>query len=88
MAAITLEEVKGFLRIDGGEEDTILALLLSAAKEYLANAGVPEPEESSDGALYKLAVMVYISFFNENRDPGAKIEMYKPLTSIILQLKT
>jgi uncharacterized phage protein (predicted DNA packaging) len=79
-----LEELKLFLRIDGSEDDMLLTLLMAGAKEYLANAGVPE----SDGSLYKLAVMLYVALHYENRDPSVKIEKFNfALESIILQLK-
>lgn len=82
----TLDELKTYLRIDGSEDDGILALLIDSAKEYLTNAGVPEPEEPS--SLYKLAVMLHVALNYENRDPAQKIERFNyALQSIILQLK-
>ncbi|MED0672040.1 head-tail connector protein [Aneurinibacillus aneurinilyticus] len=79
-----LEELKGYLRIDGSEDDTVLTLLVEAAKEYLANAGVKEDTSS----LYKLAIMLYVALHYENRDPSVKIEKFNfALESIILQLK-
>ncbi|WP_124728809.1 head-tail connector protein [Staphylospora marina] len=84
MALPSVDELKTYLRIDGSEDDAFLALLLSAAKEYLANAGVPE----SDSDLYKLAVMLYCALHYENRDPSVKIDRFNfALESIILQLK-
>lgn len=79
-----LEELKGYLRIDGSEDDIVLTLLVEAAKEYLVNAGVKEDTSS----LYKLAVMLYVALHYENRDPSVKIEKFNfALESIILQLK-
>lgn len=79
-----LEELKGYLRIDGSEDDIVLTLLVEAAKEYLANAGVKEEPSS----LYKLAIMLYVALHYENRDPSIKIEKFNfALESIILQLK-
>jgi uncharacterized phage protein (predicted DNA packaging) len=81
---LSLDELKNYLRIDGSEDDALLTLLVGGAKEYLANAGVPE----SDGDLYKLAVMLYVALHYENRDPSVKIEKFNfALESIILQLK-
>lgn len=79
-----LKELKGYLRIDGSEDDMVLTLLVEAAKEYLANAGVKEDASS----LYKLAIMLYVALHYENRDPSIKIEKFNfALESIILQLK-
>lgn len=84
--AADLTELKTYLRIDGSEDDSILALLVSAAEEYLADAGVPE--EAKDTAKYKLAVMLLVALNYENRNPGMKIDKLSfGLESIILQLK-
>ncbi|MBN6186408.1 phage gp6-like head-tail connector protein [Aneurinibacillus sp. BA2021] len=81
----TLEELKTYLRIDGSEDDVVLTLLLSAAKEYLFHAGVPE----SNSALYKLAIMMYVALHYENRDPSMKVEKFNfALESMIWQLKS
>jgi uncharacterized phage protein (predicted DNA packaging) len=84
MLNLTLDELKNYLRIDGSEDDMLLTLLIDGAKEYLANAGVPE----SDSSLYKLAVMLYVALHYENRDPSAKMDkMNFAFESIVLQLK-
>lgn len=84
----TIDELKTYLRIDGSEDDQILALLMDAAKEYLTNAGVPPPPAESPSKLYDLAVMLHVSLNYENRDPAQKIERFNfALESIILQLK-
>ncbi|PJN90984.1 head-tail connector protein [Bacillus sp. mrc49] len=80
-----LSEVKEYLRIDGNEDDVLISLLMEAAKDYLSNAGVTE----RDSALYKVAVMLYVTLQYENRDPGQKIEKFNiAFQSIIMQLKT
>ncbi|URN94562.1 MAG: head-tail connector protein [Candidatus Pristimantibacillus lignocellulolyticus] len=82
-----LEEIKTYLRIDGSEDDTILALLIDAAKEYLLDAGVPE--EAKEKAKYKLAVMLLVALNYENRNPAASVEKLSfSLESVILQMKT
>jgi uncharacterized phage protein (predicted DNA packaging) len=87
MFELQLEELKEYLRIDGSEEDTTLALFVAAAEEYLAEAGVPEDKHGT--ARYKLAVMLYCSINYEHRDPSEKIEKFNfSLESLILQLKT
>lgn len=87
MLDLPLEELKGYLRIDGSEEDTTLALFVAAAEEYLLVAGVPDDQSGS--ARYKLAVMLYCAINYEHRDPAEKIEKFNfSLESLILQLKT
>lgn len=99
---LTLGELKTYLRIDGGEDDQILALLVEAAKGYLTDAGIvkmdslpddADPEEKERVqqyiARYNLAVMLYVALHYENRDPAQKMDRFSfALESIILQLKT
>lgn len=80
---LTLDELKTYLRIDGGEDDDFLALLMDSAREFLVNAGVLE----SDSKLYKLAVMLYVAMQYEHRDAGEAVQLSPALQSIILQLK-
>lgn len=80
---LTLDELKTYLRIDGSEDDDFLALLMDGAREFLANAGVPE----LDSKLYKLAVMLYVAMQYEHRDAGEAVQLSPALQSIILQLK-
>ncbi|MCS1351152.1 head-tail connector protein [Mechercharimyces sp. CAU 1602] len=78
------EEVKQYLRIDGGEDDVILALLIDGAVEYLRNAGI----EEIDSKLYMLAVMLYVALNYEHRDGADKVERFSyALESIIGQLR-
>lgn len=87
---LTLEnftELKTALRIDGSEDDIVLALLLNAAKAYLKGAGVPEEkitEETLD--LYKQAIILYLGFDYEYEERKiAKLE--KAFQRILLQLR-
>lgn len=84
MAGPNLDEVKDYLRVDGDDEDSLLSILLLAAKEFLAQAGV----EESSKALYKLAVFLHVSMHYENRNPENKLEGYdQAFNHIIPKLK-
>lgn len=81
-----IDDVKTYLRVDGGEDDSILALLIGSAEEYLANAGVPESVKDTE--QYKLTVILLVANDYENRNPAidaSKISF--SLQSKILQLK-
>ena len=83
-----LDKVKLHLRIDGSGDDVLLASLVSAAKQYLLNAGVREPnvEEEGNGklSLYELAVSLYLGMIY---DGDEKSKLDRAMTAIILQLK-
>jgi len=90
LALDLLEQVKRYLRIDGGEDDDVLALLINDAKGYLADAGVleiAEPDSSEDPERaerirryldsYKLAIMQYVAAKYENREAiGGRLEVF------------
>lgn len=82
--ALTLELLKTYLRVDGGEDDGVLALFLSAAKEHLEDAGVPE----RISAQYDLALSLYVMKHYDPPANQAKAEqLERSLVSIIQQLK-
>lgn len=81
-----LNLVKKYLKIDGSEDDDVLALLVGAAEEYLANAGVQKPKPDEESKLYNLAVCLRVH--QERARDDKEVERVKnSLTSIILQLK-
>ena len=82
-----LDVLKNYLRIDGSEDDSVLALLVNAAKHDLADAGVSFSDV--DDERYNLAVMLFVSLHYENRDPSLKIEkLNAAYQNLILKLKT
>lgn len=85
--AVTLEAVKGYCRIDGGFEDELLLSLIDAAKAYLDNAGVPEPE--GDVPIYDLAVKALVLEFYEHRGltESGGMSSIRGLDNAIVQLK-
>lgn len=82
-----LDVIKNYLRIDGSEDDEVLALLMDAAEEDLKDSGVPDSKKQD--SRYSLAVMLFVSLHYENRDPSMKIEkMNTAYQNLILKLKT
>ncbi|TPE68024.1 head-tail connector protein [Halalkalibacterium halodurans] len=94
-----LQVLKGFLRIDGSEDDPLLASLVSAAKSTMRKAGVEEPKVDPDAdeeekrrqeqtrEQYNLAVMLYVK---REYDPltGLELERIKnAIEGLILQLR-
>jgi len=62
---ISLEEVRLYCRIDGDTEDSLLLSLIGAAKDYLAVAGVSDPDTDSD--RYALAVKALVLHYYDYR---------------------
>ena len=82
MPDLLLEKTRNYLRL-GSEDNEILASLIFAAKEYLENAGVDEPDgDNGQQDIYELAVMLKVHglFYSDDT-------MERSLTGIVLQLK-
>ncbi|MCM3736444.1 head-tail connector protein [Bacillus cytotoxicus] len=75
-----LEQVKGFLRIDGSEDDINLTLLIDSAKESLKTAGVQE----NNSALYRLSILIYVAL---QYDPDSYAKLESTLQTNILKMK-
>ena len=69
---LELDQVKTFLRMDGSEDDEILALLISSAKVDLKDSGVSVT--ATTDPRYTILVALHVTLYYENRDPSSKIE--------------
>jgi hypothetical protein len=79
-----LDRVKEYVRAGEGD-DLLLLSLISAAKQYLSNAGVPEPPAEEEAvALYELAVVLFVNMIYNG---GKETWLDKAMTAIILQIK-
>ena len=81
-----VQEMKKYLRIDYDGEDNEIEAFISAAEEYLQNAGIKKRDDSD---LYKLAVKLLVSQWYSNRIPVGTVTqaMNYSLQRIIMQLQ-
>lgn len=63
---ITLEETKGYLRVDGNEDDVLITSLIEAAEIYLSNATGNTFDDTN--SLAKLFCWVLVTDWYENRE--------------------
>lgn len=81
-----LAAVKRYMRVDGNEDDAVIAALQDAAILYLQNAGIEKPAEESP--LYNLAVWSLTLHYYDHRDSvGNEASFPIGLRPIINQLK-
>jgi len=81
-----LEACKAYMRVDGTDDDALIGVLMGAAKDYLAGAGIDEPE--TDSPLYTLAVQSLTLHYYDHRDAvGGEAALPTGLRPIINQLK-
>jgi len=64
--AMTLDEVKLWLRVDGDDEDSVIADMIDAAKEYIKN-GSGYSNFDDPNKLADLAIKVLVTHWYENR---------------------
>ena len=84
--AAALAACKTYMRVDGDEDDSLIAGLMAAAREYLDGAGIPEPSEGSK--LYTMAVHSLTLHYYDHRDAvGGEAVLPLGLRPIINQLK-
>lgn len=62
---MVLNDIKLYLRVDGDEEDVLISNLQLSSEVYLKNAGI---EKDYTNELYKLATLLLISHWFENRN--------------------
>lgn len=78
-----LNQVKGYLRVDGNEDDVLIASLMIAADEYLLGAGA----KNTASKLYEVVQCMLIALFYEHRDTATdKITIPPVINNLITQL--
>ncbi|OJD58603.1 head-tail connector protein [Bacillus sp. NH11B] len=83
---LTLEEAKGYVRVDCNEEDMLITSLIKAAEQYIKNATSKNVDLKSE--LAKLAARILIAHWYENREAVGKAEQLAfSLQSILVQLQ-
>lgn len=83
-----IEEVKDYAKVEDQEESSQIESLTIAAKNFLKNAGINITAEMESNELYKLAIKILVTHWNENREVIGKADkLAYSLDSIIGQLK-
>ena len=79
-----LEACKLYMRVDGGDDDELIAGLMAAAKAYMAEAGIPETPDPR----YTLAIQSLTLHYYDHRDAvGGEAALPTGLRPILNQLK-
>lgn len=89
VSAAQLEAAKKYMRVDGTDDDDFIQSLYLAAKQYLQNGGVPEPEDISLDPQYVLLVHGLVLWWYDKRDvaDGQQAEMPAGLRQALNQRK-
>ena len=100
MALITLEEAKGYLRVDTADEDAMIGILLNSAKRLCADvarlsddqwAGIDSDE--ADPALeplrgtMKVAILYALGYLFEHREEADHHDLTLTLRSLLFAIR-
>ena len=78
---VTLEEAKAYLRVDGNEEDDLIARLIASAERLcLDTIRKEDPEEK---AAFKMAVLFAVAYFYEHREDADYHNLLLTLRSLL-----
>lgn len=78
---VTLEEAKAYLRVDGNEEDDIIARLIASAERLcLDTIRKEDPEEK---AAFKMAVLFAVAYLYEHREDADYHNLLLTLRSLL-----
>lgn len=81
-----LKEIKEFLRVDFDEDDALIGSLKLSAESYIKNAGSNTNDYAN--SIYKLAVLMLISHWYENREViGTGEKLAYSLECLLMQLQ-
>lgn len=100
MALISLEEAKGYLRVDTADEDAMIGILLSAAERLCADVARLTNEQweavksdTEDVTLLpvretmKVAILYALGYFFEHREEADHHDLTLTLRSILFAIR-
>ena len=100
MALITLEEAKGYLRVDTADEDAMIGILISSAGRLCADVARLTEEEweavnsdTEDASLtpvretMKVAILYTLGYLFEHREEADHHELTLTLRSILFAIR-
>lgn len=78
---ITLEEAKAYLRIDGNEEDDLIARLIASSERLCLD--ILRKEELEETAAFKMAVLFSVAYLYEHREDADYHNLLLTLRSLL-----
>lgn len=100
MALVTLEEAKGYLRVDTADEDAMIGILLSAAEKLCADVARLSEDEwqtltvdtecddySSAQETLRIAILYALGYLFEHREEADHHELTLTLRSLLFAFR-
>ena len=100
MALITLEDAKGYLRVDTADEDALIGILLTSAKRLCVdvarlsndqwaaiNSGEADPVVAPLRETMKVAILYAVGYLFEHREEADHHELTLTLRSLLFAIR-
>lgn len=100
MALISLEDAKGYLRVDTADEDAMIGVLLSAAEKLCVdvarlsdeqweavNAETQDESQISVRALLRTAILYTVGYLFEHREEADHHDLILTLRAMLFSLR-
>ncbi|MCQ5141462.1 head-tail connector protein [Enterocloster bolteae] len=88
MAVVALEELKGYLRVDSGDEDALIAGLIETGERMCADIARMETGELEGHlSMARPAVLYAAAYLYEHREEADHEELVQTLRSLLFGIR-
>ena len=88
MAVVALEEMKGYLRVDSGDEDALIAGLIETGERMCADiARMEAGEREGYLSIARPAILYAAAYLYEHREEADHEELVQTLRSLLFGIR-
>lgn len=85
---VTLEEMKGYLRVDFSEDDALITQFISSAESLCMDvARITDAEQFWENPIAKIAVMYAVAYLYEHREEADHHELVLTLRAMLFGIR-
>ena len=79
--AVTLEEMKNYLRIDQDEDDSLIENLISGSEKLCKD--ILREEDPDENGIFRTAVLYTVAYLYEHREEADHTELMRTLRDLL-----
>lgn len=85
---VTLEEMKGYLRVDFSDDDALITQFISSAESLCMDvARIEDTEQFWENPIAKIAVMYAVAYLYEHREEADHHELVLTLRAMLFGIR-
>lgn len=85
---VTLEEMKGYLRVDFSDDDALITQFISSAESLCMDvARIEDAEQFWENPIAKIAVMYAVAYLYEHREEADHHELVLTLRAMLFGIR-